>query len=71
MTQLYAKIKKSSKYFDQNAAAIKNGEFPFRVSIKPDCGGYHLIGGPGGTYRMSDVNLFVKVGSVFVKIGGR
>lgn len=60
--QLYAKIKRSSKYEYQNQLAIE-GEYglPFAVEIdsyKNDP--YPVKGGPGGQYRLSDVNLFVK-----------
>jgi hypothetical protein len=54
MQQLYAKIKKSSKYDGQG-----DGK-PFPVTI--DGRGYddYLIqGGPGGCYRLGDVNLYV------------
>ncbi|MEA2115077.1 MAG: hypothetical protein U9P36_06810 [Thermodesulfobacteriota bacterium] len=70
MQQLYAKIKKSSKYFHQNEMARKNGEFPFAVEISnfddPDL--YFVQGGPGGQYRLTDVNLFVKNGSNEIRI---
>lgn len=64
--QLYAKIKKSSKYFNQNRLAEMHGEFPFPVTIDPDkCydragDDYPVQGGPGGQYRFADVNLFIK-----------
>lgn len=52
--QLYAKIKRSSKYYSQGDGA------PFEVLIVPgDPCGYVVMGGPGGQYRLSDVNLFV------------
>jgi hypothetical protein len=61
MQQLYAKIKKNSKYYGQNQLAKREGNFPFPVTITnindPDC--YFVQGGPGGQYRLDDVNLFV------------
>lgn len=61
--QLYAKIKKSSKYYSQNSFAQKEperwGGFPFAVRIEGNCGDYKVQGGPGGQYRLSDVNLYV------------
>ena len=61
--QLYAKIKKSSKYYDQNNIAKRDaswGGFPFQVRIVPnDPMGGPVKGGPGGQYRLSDVNLFI------------
>lgn len=59
--QLYAKIKRSSKYFCQNQSAIDNGYgLPFKVTVHvmpPEA--YCVSGGPGGSYRLRDVNLFV------------
>lgn len=54
--QLYAKIKRSSKYYGQT----KPHEV-FRVYIVAEhgYGDYVVQGGPGGQYRLSDVNLFV------------
>ena len=50
MQQLYAKIKRNSKYYGQNQMAKMDGEFPFPVTITnvndPDC--YFVQGGPGG-----------------------
>ena len=61
--QLFAKIKKSSKYFHQNAFAKNEpgswGGFPFKVFIDPRCGDYCVQGGPGGQYRLTDVNIFI------------
>jgi hypothetical protein len=66
--QLYAKIKKSSKYYSQNIAA-KNDEkmgFPFPVTITNQH--YMYLGGPGDRYRKEDLNIFVKLGEEFVRI---
>jgi len=63
--QLYAKIKRSSKYYGQNSFAIQKNEFPFPVYIDPDWMGENKVdggcvrGGPGGNYRLTDVNLFI------------
>lgn len=62
MQQIYAKIKKSSKYFSQNDFAKNNPTrwgWPFAVEIRPTYGDYQVQGGPGGQYRLSDVNLFI------------
>ncbi len=62
--QIYARIKRSSKYYHQNEFAKQSpGQFgwPFRVFIDPACGSYCVQGGPGGQYRLADVNLFVIV----------
>ena len=60
MQQIYAKVKKSSKYYGQNEWAKQSGEFPFPVTIDVrTCDSYRVRGGPGGQYRMEDVNLFV------------
>ena len=53
--QLYAKIKRTSKYYGQGE---KGGLFPVFVEAGyPE--GYMVHGGPGGQYRLSDVNLYV------------
>ena len=56
--QLYAKIKKTSKYYGQGE---KGALFP--VFIDAGRSGYDadyaVQGGPGGQYRLADVNLFV------------
>ncbi len=60
--QLYAKIKKSSKYYNQNSWAQAEPErwgWPFRVHIIAAPGDYCVQGGPGGQYRLADVNLYV------------
>lgn len=63
-TQLYAKIKRSSKYSYQNQWAKEQGQFPFPVEIArdfPDGTGYVIRGGPGGQYTVRDVNLYALV----------
>ncbi len=70
-TQLYAKIKKSSKYSHQNEWAKQQGQFPFPVEVRPDYpegGGYIIKGGPGGQYQAKDVNLFAIVNGVELKL---
>lgn len=60
MQQLYAKIKKNSKYFYQNEQAKQDGDFPFPVFINnTGCGSYCVNGNHGEDYRLKDVNLFV------------
>jgi len=70
--QLFAKIKRSSKYANQNdwaAAEPKRwGGFPFKVRIEPAYGEYCVQGGPGGQYRLADVNLYVVEDGVELKI---
>lgn len=70
--QLYARIKRSSKYCDQNAWAENDPAMglPFPVAINPDDlhpvsksnahDDYCVKGGPGGQYRLRDVNLFMR-----------
>lgn len=61
--QLFAEIKKSSKYAYQVDRA-RNGPYgyPFRVGISADGGSDYIVhGGPGGCYRLSDVNLYAMV----------
>lgn len=58
--QLYAKIKKSSKYVHQNKVAQENGYgLPFPVTVTGIDDAYCVKGGPGGQYRLADLNLFV------------
>ena len=62
--QLFAKIKRSSKYFGQTS----KGEL-FEVFVEaghPDA--YVVQGGPGGQYRLSDVTLFVVDGGRELRI---
>jgi len=58
MTEFYARIHPASSYYaDQDT-----GE-PFRVTLKPEpTDGFYWLGGPGGQYRHSDLQLFVKCG---------
>ncbi|MDF0732346.1 hypothetical protein P0Y43_16670 [Pseudomonas entomophila] len=53
--QLYARIKRSSEYAHQAAYS-----FTVRVG-HPTHGEYGVYGGPGGVYRLRDVDLFVIV----------
>ena len=66
-TQLVASIKKSSKYFGQGKEGAR-----FPVSIQacdPRCADAYVVrGGPGGQYRLADVNLFAVVGDSQVKL---
>jgi hypothetical protein len=53
--QLYAKIKRSSKYFGQGE---KNALF--EVFVEAGSSSEYLVqGGPGGQYRLADVNLYI------------
>ena len=52
--QLFARIKRTSKYYGQGD---KGALFP--VMVCADCGDYAVQGGPGGQYRLRDVSLFV------------
>jgi hypothetical protein len=62
-TQLVASIKKSSKYFGQGKEGAR-----FPVSIQDPGYEYVVRGGPGGQYRLADVNLFALVGDKQVKL---
>ena len=53
--QLFAAIKKSSQYYGQTT---KGELFPVFIMASHSYG-YHVQGGPGGQYRLSDVNLYV------------
>lgn len=71
-TQLYAKIKKSSKYFSQNDTAEEQGfGLPFPVEVSPDgnsSGGYVIKGGPGGQYMAKDVHLYAIESGIEIKL---
>lgn len=58
MQQLYAEIKKSSKYAHQASWQKERGPYPFPVRVIAD-GDYVVKGGIGGQYRLVDVNLYV------------
>lgn len=68
--QLYAEIKKSSKYAGQAELCRTNGYgYPFKVRIVHDGGGdYCVKGGVGGQYRLADVNLYVFEGDKKIRI---
>lgn len=52
--QLYAKIKKSSKYYGQGDGSL------FPVFVEAGHREAYLVqGGPGGQYRLRDVNLYI------------
>lgn len=52
--QLYAKIKKSSKYYGQTAPGER-----FEVHIRHQGGYEYVVRGNNNDYRLADVNLFV------------
>lgn len=70
--QIYAKIRAESKYVHQNESAEREPDrwgWPFRVRIVGGpLWGYLVQGGPGGQYRLDDVDLFVIEDGVEVKI---
>ena len=52
--QIYAKIKKSSKYYGQGDGGL------FEVFVEAgNREAYVVQGGPGGQYRLTDVNLYI------------
>ena len=53
--QLYAEIQGDSKY----AYQADWQEPPFPIHIEPDIGGYVVVGGVGGRFRLEDVNVYV------------
>lgn len=52
---LYAKIKRTSKYYGQGE---RGALFPVYVVAGHE-EGFVVQGGPGGQYRLKDVNLFI------------
>lgn len=68
MTQLYAKIKRRSKYYSQNSYHTVDGKFvPFEVEYDPRID--RFIGGVGGNYPVDHLSLYIKQGSGFIRIG--
>ncbi|QTA83883.1 Uncharacterized protein dnl_63070 [Desulfonema limicola] len=65
--QLYAKIKKNSKYSGQEKG-LK--DYPFPIEIVDARDDYIVRGGPGVNYRLKDLSLFVKVNGKNIKIKG-
>lgn len=61
--QLFARIKKSSEYAHQTDKL-----FPVRVGT-PAYDDYAVHGGPGGVYRLSDVNFYVIDGDKQYRLG--
>lgn len=68
--QLFAEIKKNSEYAHQaNWARAGTDGYPFRVAVAADGPSNYVVhGGPGGRYRLSDVNLYVMSGNKKVRI---
>ncbi|MDF2461786.1 MAG: conserved hypothetical bacteriophage protein [Ramlibacter sp.] len=64
---LAARIKKSSKYYGQGAAE-RPADDGFPVFIKSDPMGYVVQGGPGGQYRLADVELWALRGTQWILI---
>ena len=60
MYQLYARIKRSSKYY-YSQHNPEQPLFPVSLSSIKTAGDYCVHGGPGSQYRKSDVALYVKV----------
>lgn len=66
-TQLYATIKRSSKYAHQQPRDLSGKAQPFEVEI----GGYdsYIFRGNDNQYRAADLTLFVRCRDAFVRIG--
>jgi hypothetical protein len=58
--KLFARIRPSSKYYGQGGEVWGDGEdflFPVVITSSPE---YRVSGGPGGQYRLKDVDLFAE-----------
>ena len=66
-TPLVASIKSTSKYFGQGKEGAR---FPVSIQAWDErlADAYVVRGGPGGQYRLADVNLFALVGDSEVKL---
>jgi uncharacterized protein (DUF58 family) len=53
---LYAVIRRRSKYYGQTAPGER---FPVSIQADETCG-YVVAGGPGGQYRLADVELYAE-----------
>lgn len=63
-TILVATIRKDSKYAYQSKQHVE----PFSVRVQCDSGGYVLVGGYGGRYRLQDVHLFAETPQGLVEL---
>ena len=71
MTQLYAMIKKNTKYYSQRTYHTDNKgkPIPFDIEIdEKETNGYAAKGGVGGQYPIKDLNFYVKVNGKFTRI---
>ncbi|RQW89916.1 MAG: hypothetical protein EHM79_02090 [Geobacter sp.] len=58
--QLYATIRKQSKYSNQQEFGLKKKPIPFKVKLDFTDPYWPVKGGPGGNYTLYDVDLWVK-----------
>jgi len=70
VTQLYATIKKTSRYAAQQSYHLdeKGKPLPFEVEIPENANELRALGGIGGNYDIKDLNYFIKHNDKFVKI---
>ncbi len=61
--QLFAQIKKSSKYYRQAAPGTK-----FPVLLQEHACGYVFRGGPGGQYRREDLHIFAAADGIEIQL---
>ena len=71
--ELWATIKKSSKYYHQGLADPTNRKskpVPFKIQmvLMTDIDSYDFKGGPGGAYRREDLQLLIKRDGKFKRI---
>jgi hypothetical protein len=68
----FAKIKKGSKYESQIswAKAQKHIGYPFpvRLTERGPLDQYCIKGGPGGQYRVEDIDLYTERSGKFIKV---
>lgn len=57
--QIFAKIKKSSKYYAQQPMSSAAKPVAFEVFLDAQTLGAYVVHGRPGQYRLVDVNLFV------------
>ena len=71
--ELWATIKKTSKYYAQGLAETTSGKVvprPFKIHtiLMADADGYDFKGGPGGQYRREDLQLWINAEGGMKKI---
>jgi len=69
MTQLYATIKRASKYYSQQEFEYNSKRLiAFPVDVRQDIGGEYHVKSASNQYRLRDVNLLVKLDARLIRL---